>query len=148
MGNRALKLSLPVTCLGIASATVVVGPAVAANAQTVVRCTVTADNPHYSSGAHGVIFKTRVTCDGDSPVTFVGHLSDGPQVGPLIPAASHSENRYVSKGVQNTFYVPQSGAQGLPCNPNLYYQGYAQLTGSTTTSVTSYRVSGVQAGCP
>jgi hypothetical protein len=139
---------LGVTTLALGTVAASAFIAAPASATVVVTCVAVADNPHYSSGAGGVIFKTRVTCNGNSPVTFVGHLNDGPQIGPLLQVAAHSENRYVTGGVQNTFYVPNTGTPGVPCNKNLYYQGYATVTGSTTTSVTSNRVSGANIGCP
>jgi hypothetical protein len=146
MRDRVVRFALPTALVGVAAATIVAAPTTA-EAQAVVTCIAQADNPHYSSGARGVIFKTRVTCNGNSPVTFVGHLSSGPLVGPLVIAAVHEENRVVSGGQKNTFYVPQDGQPGVRCNPNLYYQGSAVVTGSTTTHVTSYRVSAADAGC-
>ncbi len=109
-----------------------------------VICKPTADNPHYSSGAQGVIYKTRVVCTGTGsyPATVVirvrgglfwdsarynGDTSNGVSWSQL---RTSDETRTVSvNGSTNTFYTPRTGQTGA------YFTGHYQGT-STVTIVT------------
>jgi len=120
-------------------------PAPTATATVTTVCNITADNPHYSAGAGGVIYKTRITCNTPATLYVNGALASGPLYGPLVTRATSAETRNVAGGVQNTFYTPRTGS--VTCWTGVYYQGYTTVTiaGGTTASVSSQRVT---AGCP
>lgn len=98
-------------------------------------CTIAVNNPHYSKGATGVIFKTRVTCSSTRVVTFFGTLGAGPKVGPHQTRADNSAGRTISAGTTATFYVPRSDLPGVSCSSSLYYSGYGRINvnGQTAT---------------
>lgn len=109
-----------------------------------VTCKPTADNPHYSSGAGGVIYKTRVVCTGTgsypASVTirvrgglfwdsaqYNGDTSNGISWAQL--RTSDESRTVLVNGSTNTFYTPRSGEIGA------YFTGHYQ--GTSTVEITS-----------
>ncbi|QIG39740.1 hypothetical protein G5T42_09780 [Microbacterium sp. 4R-513] len=119
------------------------GVTIAAAGYTVT-CTPDAQNPHISSGAGGVIYKTRVSCLGTGAfplqvtirvrgalmfdsAAYSGDTSNGIN---WYAIRSSTESRIVQvNGVWNTFYTPQSGTPGAGSTG--HYQG------SSTVEITS-----------
>ena len=85
-------------------------------------CSLTMDNPHYSSGAGGVIAKARVNCNfnGTGPMTIdlhrctsSGHASS--LGSSCVQVAGRTNDAYpFSANTQQTIYVPQVGKPGGP----------------------------------
>ena len=90
-------------------------------------CTATINNPHYSSGAGGVIFKTRITCTVNATLELSGTLMEGTQVGPGPVVRSSVETRSQMGGVTTTWYTPLEGRAGAPCHRASYYWGSITL---------------------
>ncbi|WP_309058285.1 hypothetical protein [Streptomyces sp.] len=82
------------------------------------KCTATADHPHYSAGAGGVIAKGRVGCTGSGgtlPVQvsmILGKNSSATTQGMSFVKTSTYTQNVVSNGVRQTWYVPKSGERG------------------------------------
>ncbi|MEU1630437.1 hypothetical protein ABZ746_35120 [Streptomyces sp. NPDC020096] len=95
-----------------------------------VLCSVHADNPHYSGGAKGVIYKSRVTCAGTVPAEEVrcqGQLIYSVGGEPPSTAATSDETRTVTTdGSTTTFYTPQYGGKNIQWSGN--FQGYTTCT--------------------
>lgn len=109
-----------------------------------VTCVVDAQNPHISTGAGYVIYKTRINCTGTGTyppavtvlvrgalmwdsAQYAGDTSNGIVWSTL---RSSSESRSVSvNGSNNTFYTPQLGTAGA------YFKGHYQ--GSSTAQIMS-----------
>ncbi|HVV75896.1 MAG TPA: hypothetical protein VHC43_07655 [Mycobacteriales bacterium] len=93
----------------------------------------TIDDPHYSTGAPGVIVKIRTTCVGDVPTTLqvYGYLYQRPPgfIGPPQLAATNSKSyNFVGGTMTWTMYVPNGSVPGLPCHPKYKYS--ASMTGA------------------
>lgn len=97
-------------------------------AVTTLKCLVKINNPHYSSGAPGVIAKMTYNCWGNtSGVLYLSgwltRYSPG-QTGPFTPQASNTGiTRNVGPGATGTAYIPASTQPGLNCNVNHWYYG-------------------------
>jgi hypothetical protein len=75
------------------------------------------ENPHFSRGAGSVIFKTRITCVGDSPPVEVrvrgtlGSVAGGspgsPAQGPPVTRATSDLVQVVPMGGTVTYYTPE-----------------------------------------
>lgn len=89
--------------------------------QRTVICDAALENPHYSKGFGGVIFKTRITCRGDAPpVQFrlrgtLGSVSGGapgrPAQGPPVSRATSDDTQTIAMGTTVTYYTPKLGDQ-------------------------------------
>ena len=81
-----------------------------------VSCSASIENPHFSDGAGSVIFKTRITCEGDAPPVQVrvrgtlGSVAGGapgrPAQGPPATQATSEQVRTVPMGGTATYYTP------------------------------------------
>lgn len=120
--------------------------ATAATAGAVV-CTGKAENPHYSKGSSGVIYKVRVVCTGPAVITLRTFLGSGPYIGPHVTRSYTTQPKAMVAGVQETFYTPQQPSRGIPCSPGVYYSGWGTLkiAGGTTDDFDTNRVT---ANCP
>lgn len=106
-------------------------------------CDVAVNNPHYSTGAKGVIVKIRYTCSGNMSGQL---LIDGKlyryapgTVGPYEPRATNKESRGVGPLAVGTVYVPDEGTPGIYCNLNHWYNAAAFITltaGGSASSAT------------
>lgn len=142
-GRPGKAIAILASCSALTVATILI-PSYPAYAGRLVRCEIASvENPHYSKGAGGVIFKTRISCDGKTMVRFHGVLTSGPEVGPLELRATRDEERVVSGTA--TFYVPPQGSPGVPCDPNQFYQASADLSAVTGASESGQRV---RVACP
>lgn len=99
---------------------------------TYISCTITVDNPHYSTGAAGVITKIRYTCSGTAAGTLQvnGNLykyAPG-TYGPYTPKASNNQSRAVGPGASGTVYVPADSLPGINCNMSHWFYGTAFST--------------------
>lgn len=105
-------------------------------ASYVITCRITANNPHISEGANGVIFKSRVVCTGTGSyppkatirvrgaLMFDYATSPGDTSGGInwYAIRSSDETRTVSvNGTTNTFYTPRLGTSGAGSTG--HYQG-------------------------
>ncbi|MGH4021457.1 MAG: hypothetical protein ACRDT0_19950 [Pseudonocardiaceae bacterium] len=90
-------------------------------------CRVTADAPHFSNGAGGVIAKSRFTCEYPRTTTFnevlmnLYHCSQAPageergwttRYGCRVVKSAHYYNIAVGAGTTQTRYVPDRGEAG------------------------------------
>lgn len=122
-------------------------------------CRVSVDNPHYSSGAKGIISKGRYTCSSgisgsieDVRVSlFTGCRDTLPATKPITrfdcnKITTETYSRVVGRsGSTTTVYVPKSGKAGHP-NKSGYHRAYIEweYPGSNTEYRTaSQQVSGV-----
>lgn len=111
----------------------------------VLSCDVTVDNPHYSTGAAGVIAKVRYTCTGNMSGTLginanLYRYAPG-TVGPYVPRASNNVSRPVGPLAVGTVYVPAGGTSGILCNTSHWYYAAAFLTLSAGPSSNTGTVS-------
>jgi hypothetical protein len=89
-----------------------------ASAAIEVRCGATVNNPHFSAGAGGAIYKTDVTCTGTGLASVTvrqrGLLSFAPtDTSPLTKRAESDYPQQVAvNGKATTFYTPQEGSNG------------------------------------
>ena len=86
----------------------------------VVICGLDINNPHWSSGAGSVIYKTRILCDDDAQVLVEGTLlyvaggSPGnPAQGPGQVAATSAQTQNVTAGVIRTYYTPEQDGSNV-----------------------------------
>jgi hypothetical protein len=88
-----------------------------------VSCSGTNDQAHYSYGAGGAIYKTRITCTGYGVssvfVNYEGRLSFAPSIGCSTSnlawqlRASSSYGQWVTvNGATKTYYTPRPGSHG------------------------------------
>ncbi|MBY8886371.1 hypothetical protein K7472_16065 [Streptomyces sp. PTM05] len=96
-------------------------------------CTATVQSPHRSSGAKDgrILFKTRVTCEGDIPAVTVnirGSLEEGPLVGPKRIMTTSDQSQVIKTGGTATFYTPL--ANGKQVKAAGTYTGF--ITGEIT----------------
>lgn len=113
-------------------------------------CNVTANNPHYSAGAPGVIAKIRYTCTGNISGTLgvnanLYRFAPG-TTGPYVPRASNNQSRPVGPLAAGTVYVPADSLPGIVGKLSDRYYAAAFLTpnagpSSSTGSVRSNTVS-------
>jgi hypothetical protein len=117
--NSVRKVSTMLAALMAGTASGIVALATPAYAGN---CSVTSDNPHYSSGAGGVISKLRINCTGISNITYTYRLwlcADKPVVDGWIWYCSRSTLKGENKGSFNpangttyTRYAPPGGGTG------------------------------------
>lgn len=120
------------------------GPAAAGTASPdALGCSFAVENPHWSSGAGSVIFKTRVTCNSAGTVTFNGTLKSGPSGGPSTVRATTSRSQPLSGPGSLTFYTPGYDETNVSCSITLYFWGYANAAGLPTK-----RTNVVKVVCP
>lgn len=152
---------LKTRALGAAAvATLALGlQAAPANATTVatqyLACNVTIDNPHYSSGAPGVIAKVRYSCTGNTGGyltvdAFIERHRQG-EMGPYMADAQNLDvTRAVGPGSTGTVYVPAASQPGLPCYEAQWYHAWGSATLRAAGQVKSGSVSSgtVHPNCP
>lgn len=99
-----------------------------------LECNLTVEDPHYSSGASGVIFKIRYSCVGNTAGTLnvTGELyrwKPDNAYWQVNPRAMNVVSRPVGPGVSGTVYIPPASANGIFCSLTNYYYGggYATL---------------------
>ncbi len=89
-----------------------------------VKCTATVDQPHFSSGAGGAIYKTRISCTGYGLATVsvkvngllrYDYASSSTDTGNIVwqtRASSSQTQTVVVNGISKTFYTPVAGNGG------------------------------------
>jgi hypothetical protein len=130
--RKIIWAAVVAVALAFAGATVVTPPA---NAAT-LKCTVSVENPHFSTGANSVIFKTRITCNIAAVIDFSGTLSKGPQIGPGVRVASTTQTKAQALGKTYTYYTPATGGTKVACAPTAYYSGSIHVVGTAANGVT------------
>ena len=116
------RILVPATLCGVvlslapAPASAATAERVPASARAQVSCSAAVENPHFSRGANSVIFKARITCEGDAPPVQVrlrgtlGSIAGGapgsPAQGPSVTRATSDQTQTIRMGGTATFYTP------------------------------------------
>lgn len=128
---------------------VLVIPRTAASPAVTVSCTAQNNNPHYSTGAKGVIAKVVVQCNYTLYVNVYGTIAAGPKIGPGVVVADSNQTQLVTVGIPKTYYVPQATEIAPPCVKTDYYQLSSNIQiVSPPGTVASGASQKVLAGCP
>ncbi len=121
---------------------IVAAPVEASISPEALGCDVSAEYPHWSSGAGSVIYKTRVTCGSAGIVEFQGTLLSGGATGQGAVRATNSQSQTLSSAGTVTFYTPRVNSSNVSCSSSSYYWGSGSAAG------TAYQTPRVRVNCP